>query len=138
MKAHRALPRLRRGTPFRPWLLAIVANEARNRRRSAGRQARLAERFAQTAPQATAPDPAVQVLAEEERTALIAAVRALAAGDQRVIGCRYFLELSERETAAVLGIPIGTVKSRLSRALRRLRRQLEASAPLTSAKPDLA
>ena len=37
-KAWRALPRFRRGAPFRPWLLAIVANEARNRRRAEGRR----------------------------------------------------------------------------------------------------
>ena len=40
VKAHRALGRFRRGAPFRPWLLQIVANEARNRRRSAGRRDR--------------------------------------------------------------------------------------------------
>ncbi|HUH07209.1 MAG TPA: sigma factor-like helix-turn-helix DNA-binding protein, partial [Egibacteraceae bacterium] len=68
---------------------------------------------------------------------LVAAVRALSAGDQRVIGCRYFLELSERETAAVLGVPAGTVKSRLSRALRRLRAELETSEPLAPAKGDV-
>ncbi|HET9289076.1 MAG TPA: sigma-70 family RNA polymerase sigma factor, partial [Gaiella sp.] len=39
VKAHRALGRFREGSPFRPWLLRIVANEARNRRRSAGRRA---------------------------------------------------------------------------------------------------
>jgi RNA polymerase sigma-70 factor (ECF subfamily) len=39
VKAWRALPRFRAGAPFRPWLLAIVANEARNRRRAAGRRA---------------------------------------------------------------------------------------------------
>jgi len=38
-----------------------------------------------------------------------------------VIAARYLLELSEAETAEVLGIPRGTVKSRLSRALDRLR-----------------
>jgi RNA polymerase sigma factor (sigma-70 family) len=37
VKAFRALDRFRPGAPFRPWLLAVVANEARNRRRSAGR-----------------------------------------------------------------------------------------------------
>src|SRR5215210_9428067 len=41
LKAWRALPRFRAGAPFRPWLLAIVANEARNRRRAAGRRAGL-------------------------------------------------------------------------------------------------
>jgi len=45
-KAWRALPRFRRGAPLRPWLLAIVANEARNRRRSAGRRGALDLRLA--------------------------------------------------------------------------------------------
>jgi RNA polymerase sigma factor (sigma-70 family) len=44
VKAYRALGRFRSGSPFRPWLLAIVANEARNRRRSAGRRDALALR----------------------------------------------------------------------------------------------
>jgi DNA-directed RNA polymerase specialized sigma24 family protein len=42
VKAFYALPRFRSGAPLRPWLLRIVANEARNRRRSAGRRAHLA------------------------------------------------------------------------------------------------
>ena len=46
VKAWRALPRFRAGAPFRPWLLAIVANEARNRRRAAGRRAGLVLRAA--------------------------------------------------------------------------------------------
>jgi RNA polymerase sigma factor (sigma-70 family) len=49
VKAYRALGRFRAGAPFRPWLLAIVANEARNRRRSAGRRANLALRAADEA-----------------------------------------------------------------------------------------
>ena len=40
VKAWRALARFRAGEPLRPWLLTIVANEARNRRRSAGRRTR--------------------------------------------------------------------------------------------------
>ena len=46
VKAYAALGRFRAGSPFRPWLLRIVANEARNRRRSAGRRASLAVRAA--------------------------------------------------------------------------------------------
>jgi RNA polymerase sigma-70 factor (ECF subfamily) len=42
-----------------------------------------------------------------------------------VIGARFFLELNEAETAAALGIRKGTVKSRLSRALERLRKEVE-------------
>ena len=58
----------------------------------------------------------------------LAAIRALREDDQQVIACRYFLELTEAETAAVLGCPRGTVKSRLSRALQRLRQRLAADA----------
>src|SRR5262249_32901554 len=46
LKAFRALGRFRRGKPFRPWLLAIVANEARNRQRATGRRQALALRVA--------------------------------------------------------------------------------------------
>ena len=124
VKAYAALPRFRAGAPFRPWLLRIVANEARNRRRSAGRRAGLALRAVEDRPSGdAAPSPEVAVLAGESRAALLAAVNALRDEDREVIGLRFFLDLSEAETAETLGIPRGTVKSRLSRALRRLREQ---------------
>jgi RNA polymerase sigma-70 factor (ECF subfamily) len=117
-----ALGRFRRGAPFRPWLLQIVANEARNRRRSAGRRAQLALRAAAgEGSGGAAPSPEATLLAGEERDALLAAVNALGDADREVIACRYFLDLTEEETAAALGIARGTVKSRLSRALERLR-----------------
>jgi RNA polymerase sigma-70 factor (ECF subfamily) len=55
---------------------------------------------------------------------LLAAVNSLREEDRLVITCRYFLELSEEETAAVLDWKRGTVKSRLSRALERLRAEI--------------
>jgi RNA polymerase sigma-70 factor (ECF subfamily) len=125
VKAYRALGRFRRGAPFRPWVLEIVANEARNRRRSAGRRTALALRAAGEAPSGdAAPSPEGAVLAAEEREGLLAAVNKLREDDRLVIGCRYFLELSEEETAGALGVRRGTVKSRLSRALERLRAEL--------------
>jgi RNA polymerase sigma factor (sigma-70 family) len=125
VKAYAALNRFRAGAPFRPWLLRIVANEARNRRRSASRRAGLALRAAEDRPLAdAAPSVEVAVLDQETRVTLIAAVNALRDDDREVIGCRYFLELSEAETAEALGIPRGTVKSRLSRAIARLREAL--------------
>jgi RNA polymerase sigma-70 factor (ECF subfamily) len=125
VKAYAALSRFRTGAPFRPWLLQIVANEARNRRRSAGRRAGLALRAAGDRPSDdAAPSPESAVLATERRALLITAINALRDDDREVIGARYFLELSESETAEALGIPRGTVKSRLSRALDRLRAQL--------------
>jgi RNA polymerase sigma-70 factor (ECF subfamily) len=128
VKAYAALSRFRPEAPFRPWLLRIVANEARNRRRSAGRRAGLALRASEDRrPDDAAPSPESAVLAGETRAALVVAVNALRDEDREIIGARYFLELSEAESAEALGIPRGTVKSRLSRALARLRDQLAAA-----------
>ncbi len=127
VKAHRALRRFREGAPFRPWLLTIVANEARNRVRSAGRRERLALRVAEERRLGGAvPSPEAALLGSEQREELLAAVAELGEPDRQVIACRYFLELTEEETAAALGCRRGTVKSRLSRALARLRERMEA------------
>jgi RNA polymerase sigma-70 factor (ECF subfamily) len=121
MKAFAALPRFRAGAPFRPWLLSIVANEARNRRRSANRREALALRAPD---RGLEPSPETTVLASERRQALLDAVNRLTDSDREVVFYRYLLDLSEAETAAVLGVPAGTVKSRLSRALQRLRAEM--------------
>ncbi len=123
VKAWLALDRFRPGAPFRPWLLQIVINEARNRRRSAGRQERLSMRLAR-APEETVPGAEGIALAGERRARLLAAVESLREADQLVIAARYFVGLSEAETAAALSLRPGTVKSRLSRALARLREVL--------------
>jgi RNA polymerase sigma factor (sigma-70 family) len=90
VKAWRALPRFRAGAPFRPWLLAIVANEARNRRRSAGRRERLVLRVAAGVTVAGGKDEP-----RLDRGELAAALGRLNSGDRLVIGCRYLLSLSE-------------------------------------------
>lgn len=128
VKAWSALGGFRAGSPFRPWLLRIVANEARNRRRSAGRRSGLALRVAEDRPSGdAAPSPESAVLAHERRVTLLAALGVLRHDDRAVIAARYLLDLSEAETAEVLRLPRGTVKSRLSRALARLRGVLEAT-----------
>ena len=125
VKAFRALGRFRPDAPFRPWLLQIVANEARNRRKAAARRAALALRAAEGPVSGdAAPSPEAAALAAEQRTLLLRAVDGLREEDRRVVACRYFLDLSEAEMAAVLGCARGTVKSRLSRALDRLRESL--------------
>lgn len=127
IKAWAALPRFRGGAPFRPWLLRIVANEAHNRRRSSGRSETL--RLRSTAahpPDEAAPSPEGAALGRERREELLAAVRRLDERDRDVLACRYFLELSEDETAAVLDLRRGTVKSRTARALARLRLEVES------------
>jgi RNA polymerase sigma-70 factor, ECF subfamily len=120
IRASRALTRFDESRPLRPWLLKIVSNQARNRRRAAGRyvaairRALLAE-----------PEPAIHPAAEHDTLSdardLWAAVRRLEPRDQEIVYLRYFLEIPVTETAETLGVPEGTVKSRLSRALARLR-----------------
>jgi RNA polymerase sigma factor (sigma-70 family) len=128
VKAYRALAGFRPGAEPRPWLLRIVANEARNRVRSAGRRQHLEMRLAEgSRPGGAAPSPEAAAIASEDRTRLLQLVNALNDEDRDVITSRYFLELSGEETSATLGIPEGTVKSRLSRALARLRAQVEAA-----------
>ena len=126
VKAYRALGRFRRGAPMRPWLLRIVANEARNRRRSAARRERLTLRAAAEArPGDAVPSPEAALLSRESHEQLLAAMERLSDEHRDAIACRYFLDLSEDETAAALQVRRGTVKSRLSRALDRLREELE-------------
>ena len=131
IKAYYALSRFRAGAAFRPWLLQIVANQARNQRRAGGRRGALALRATadERASGGAAPSPEAAALVEERRQALLQAVRDLRDEDRLIVAYRYFFELSEAEMAGALGCPRGTVKSRLSRALGRLRGALDVMAP---------
>ena len=124
VKAWRALGRFRAGEPMRPWLLRIVANEARNRRRSTRRREQLVLRAAEVSGEA-APSPEDAALAAGERARLLAALEELPEPAREVLACRFLLDLSEEETAAALDIARGTVKSRTSRALDRLKEAYE-------------
>jgi len=140
VNAYYALGRFRAGAPFRPWLLRIVANEARNRRSSAHRRIALTERAlaAQSSGEA-APSPETAAEADEFRATLITTLRRLRDDDRLVLAYRLFFDLSEAEMATALNCPRGTVKSRLSRALARLRAALPAEirpSPLAGASND--
>ena len=130
VKAYGALDRFRDGAPFRPWLLRIVANEIRNLHRSSGRRlARERSAWERTEPLlalAAEDDPAAAALSLERRAALVRGLAALSEPHRQVVVCRYLMDLDEAETAAVLGWPVGTVKSRLHRALVRLSAALAA------------
>jgi RNA polymerase sigma-70 factor, ECF subfamily len=122
-KAMRQLGRFDTSRPFRPWFLAIVANEARNRRRSFLRRSALVLRVAAESPVDVA-DVSDVAARNERRQFLLDAVASLSTADREIIGMRYFAELSEAEMAAALHVAPGTVKSRLSRALGRLRAEI--------------
>ncbi|MFU8871649.1 RNA polymerase sigma factor [Micromonospora sp. SL4-19] len=127
VKGYRKLSRYRGESSFRSWLLAIVANETRNLHRSRSRRDGLVLRAAVVNPMSEiAEDAAVEaVLAGERRAALVKALRLLPEKDREVIVCRFFLDLSEDETVTMLGWARGTVKSRTSRALTKLRGLLD-------------
>jgi RNA polymerase sigma-70 factor, ECF subfamily len=125
VKAYYALDRFRPDAEFRPWILRIVTNEARNRVRSARRRESLALRLADDRPSgASAQAPETAAISSERARTLLEALAGLPERDRLVVSCRYLLELTEAETAATLGLRPGTVKSRLSRALAKLRSRL--------------
>ncbi len=123
IRAYKAIDRADPHRPFRPWLLSIAANLARNRLRGVKRYLAALQRFAARDPDAVREAGPGPEQAGEAR-ALWAAIRRMSLEDQQVIYLRYFLELPEEDTAAALGVARGTVKSRLHRALERLRQRL--------------
>jgi RNA polymerase sigma-70 factor (ECF subfamily) len=121
LAAWRSLDRFHAGRPFRPWILRIVTNEVRSRQRTnQRREAILARHSHDVAPDDTAGGEVVAVQADTSRIVL-AAIARLPERHRAVVAYRYLLQLSESETAAALRCPPGSVKSRLSRAMARLR-----------------
>jgi RNA polymerase sigma-70 factor (ECF subfamily) len=133
VNAYYALGRFRPGAPFKPWLCRIVANEARNRRVAAHRRTALAERAqrAQASGEA-APSPEAAAEADEFRATLVNTLGLLRDDDRLILSYRLFFDFSEADMAEALKVPKGTVKSRLSRALARLRMALPADFQLPS------
>jgi RNA polymerase sigma-70 factor, ECF subfamily len=103
-----------------PWLLEITRNEARRVAR------REALRISLELPDA-APSEDAELAGTAARVTVEHALSRLADRDQRVLLMRYSEDLSQVEVARRLGLPEGTVKVRLHRARRRLRRLLEDS-----------
>jgi RNA polymerase sigma-70 factor, ECF subfamily len=122
LRAWNHLKRFDPARPLRPWLLSIASNLASNRRRSAGRYVSALMRAFRNEPASTERSGIEEHSARHmEANDLWKAVRHLSLPDQQIVYLRYFLELSVAETAQALGVPEGTVKSRLSRALDKLR-----------------
>ena len=128
VRAYQRLHTFRRGEPFRPWLLRIVTNLALNEVRARTRRTGLVGRIGIFAPRSVEP-PHAAVAASDEAEALLGAISELPEDDRVVLHLRYYLELPEREIAAAIGKPAGTVKSRLHRAGKRLRDVIEANYP---------
>jgi len=127
VKAWYAMPRFRPGAPFKPWICRIAANEAKNQIRSARRREALVLRETSAGGgDRSVPPPERQVLAREDAEALVRAMNRLGSNDRLVLAYRWLLDLSEAEMADALAVPAGTVKSRLSRAMTKLRTAIVA------------
>lgn len=124
VKAYRALGSFRPGARLRPWILRIVANEAINRARSASRHRTVQLSLVEGRAGDPEASPEAQALASERREIVVRALNELGDDDRLVLAYRWFFDLSEAEMSEALGIARGTVKSRLSRAMARLRERL--------------
>jgi RNA polymerase sigma factor (sigma-70 family) len=106
----------------RPWLFGILTRKlARHHRAEQARH----RAFARSAPETVAESPddrvAAQVTAAAVRARLSAALSRLSQGDRDVLLLVAWCDFSYEEVAAALGIPLGTVRSRLNRARRKVR-----------------
>jgi RNA polymerase sigma-70 factor, ECF subfamily len=130
LRAWRYLNRFDQSRPLKPWLLSITANLASNRRRSAGRYfSALMRAFRDEPTSVRIEEKSAQNLDADE---LRNAVQKLSPDDQQIIYLRYFLDLSVHETAQAMQVAEGTVKSKLSRALEKLRTVIRHDFPVLS------
>jgi RNA polymerase sigma-70 factor (ECF subfamily) len=127
INAYKSRHRYDPALPLRPWLMRICANVARNRRRSAGRYLAALRRALLSEPEPIS--IAERGMQSIDAQALWQAVRRLKHDDQIVIYLRFFLDMPEAEMAGALNVAQGTVKSRLHRALARLRDVVQREFP---------
>jgi RNA polymerase sigma-70 factor (ECF subfamily) len=130
IRAFRMLHRFDPERPLRPWLLRITSNLARNHLRSAGRYLGALRRLSRSDMDEKVASAEEEHWQRWEARALWQAVRRLSVKDQQVIYLHYFLDLPVADVAETLSIPPGTVKSRLHRALERLREVIEHEFPM--------
>lgn len=113
-----------RGTVL-AWLVGIASNLLRRHHR---REEIHLRAMAKLAPPAASESPEEVAIAAQDRT-IAKALLTLSPDDRTIVYLVDAIGLTYRETAAALGLPVGTVQSRLFRARRKLRPQLAESAP---------
>lgn len=121
--AWRAMPRFQVGRPFRPWLITLLANRCYKRLKADRMQTtpytfELAEIIGST-PQWTGPGTDYDVELQE-------ALAKLDDVQRRLLALRFYADLKLDEIAEVMGLPLGTIKSRLNRIMTLLRQEMRA------------
>ena len=115
-----------------PWLLGVATNLLRRRSRSAARLARAIRRLDPRGDEADFADDALARIADQGRMrTVLSSLGGSSSGEQDVLALHAWAGLSYEETSAALGIPVGTVRSRLSRARRLLRTLEHEPTPIT-------
>lgn len=127
----RMIDQYQEGGRFEAWLFRIAANLARDHARQRARRgtpASLAGNDDETPldpPDRTAEPPLGDLLADERRAAVAAALDELPDAEREILLLRHYSELPFRDIAELLGVPLGTALARAHRALKRLRGVLE-------------
>lgn len=130
IRAFDALGRFDARRPFRPWLLRIATNAALNRLKASRRRQAMAERYGTRAVEARDTSTIeAKVLRRERGRRVWNVIGQLKPDDQRLLFLRYFLDLSEAELAQTFDVAAGTIKSRLHRALAKLREVIRTHDP---------
>ena len=126
IQAYRALPGFRGDSSFGTWLYRIAVNRTRNwiRTQSRGSSERIGEKIVATGGASVGPAPDEELIGRERRREMRRALLKLPDHYRRAILLRHYLDMSYEEIADVLGIPIGTVRSRLAQAKQLLMKEL--------------
>jgi RNA polymerase sigma-70 factor (ECF subfamily) len=125
--------------PFKPWLYLIATNLARDYFKSATARREIpleAEQETIVAAETSGPDD--EVLLREQHAALTGALQSVRAEYRAALLLRFYAELSLQDIATALDIPLGTVKSRLSVGLRKMRDALRAAETSADASTEAA
>lgn len=125
----KSLPKYDFRKPFRPWLTGLTIRQVNNWNRKLWRKFRLYERSKSFTLDDRSPGSEDIVLHNERRSHLIAMVQQLPYKHKCVVVLRYYHEHTFEEISELLGIPVGTVKSRHHTALAKLRKQVTHSIP---------
>ena len=134
-RAHRALARLEPEGSLRPWLYRVAINLSYNRRPRKGIVLSTIEDVTEQVMESPARSPSSLAELAETRRMVLAAVETLGPKHKIVVVLHYLNGLNLAEIAQVVDCPVGTVKSRLHYALRRLRTHL-SSHPELGFEPD--
>jgi RNA polymerase sigma-70 factor (ECF subfamily) len=123
LSAIRSIDRFDRGRPFGPWLNRIVVNRAIDWSRARSLRRENAAEFDADVARAEGPETGSAVYSDE----VVAALRQLSPEHRAIVVLRYLLDYTPGEIAKALGLPRGTVNSRLRRALDRLGAEIEVA-----------